>query len=239
MKDYQGVENIKDFGLIYNKTIMNKKEIINEVIKFVKSELTQNDAGHDWWHIYRVWNLSKTIWKKEGWNMFIIELWALLHDIADHKFYNWDETIWPKKAREILEKLKVEESIIEHIVKIIENVSFSKSLDWKREFNSLELQIVQDADMMDAIGAIGIARTFVYGWHKWREIHNPNIEPKLNMTKDEYRKDTWPTINHFYEKLLLLKDKMNTSYWKKMAENRHNYMQWFLEQFLSEWEGEK
>jgi len=218
---------------------MNKTEIINKTIDFVKSELTKNDAGHDWWHIYRVWNLAKTIWKNEWWDMFVIELWALLHDIADHKFYNWDEIIWPKKAREILTKLDVNEDVIEHIVKIIENISFSKSLDWKREFDSLELQIVQDADMMDAIWAIWIARTFVYWGHKGREMYNPNIKPKLNMTKEEYKKDTWPTINHFYEKLLLLKDKMNTETWKKMAINRHKYMEGFLEEFFAEWEGEK
>jgi len=132
---------------------MNQKEIINKVIDFVKSELTKNDTGHDWWHIYRVWNLAKTIWKNEKCDMFVVELWALLHDIADHKFYNWDETIWPKKTREILNKLEVSEDIIEHVVKIIENISFSKSLDWKRKFDSIELQIVQDADMMDAIWA--------------------------------------------------------------------------------------
>jgi len=218
---------------------MNKEKIITHLLDFMKDEMKGNDAGHDWRHIYRVWNLSKTIWSEEKVDMFVVELWALLHDIADHKFYDGDETIWPKKAREFLWSLWVDENIIEHIVKIIENISFSKGLDWKKEFNSLELQVVQDADRLDALGAIWIARTFVYWWYKWRQIYNPNIKPKLNMTKEEYKKDNWPTINHFYEKLLLLKDKMNTKTWKKIAIERHKYMEWFLEEFLAEWEWNK
>ena len=218
---------------------MNKQEIITKLLDFVKKQMQNNDAGHDYWHIYRVWNLAKTIWKDENCDLFVVELWAILHDIADHKFYDWDESIGPKKAREILEKLEVEENIIQHIENIIQNVSYSSNLDWKREFDSIELQVIQDADMLDWIGAIWIWRTFVYWWNKWREMYNPEIKPKLNMTKEEYRKDKGPTINHFYEKLLKLKDLMNTKTWKKIAEHRHKFMETFLEEFLLEWEGKK
>lgn len=216
---------------------MNNTEIINNVVDFVKKELWNNDSAHDWWHIFRVWNLAKNIWKKENVDMFVVELWALLHDIADYKFYDWDETIWPKKVKEILTSLWVNEKTIVHVQNILKNISYSSNLDKKREFNSKELEVIQDADMLDWIWAIWIARTFVYGWNKAREMYNPDIKPKLNMNKDEYRKDTWPTINHFYEKLLLLKDKMNTTTWKEIAENRHKYMEWFLEEFYLEWDG--
>ena len=218
---------------------MNKQSIVEYLLDFIKIEMKNNDAGHDYWHIYRVWNLAKTIWKNEKCNLFVVELWAILHDIADHKFYWWDESIGPKKARNILEELKVEEETIQHIENIIKNISYSSNLDSKREFDSIELQIIQDADKLDAIWAIGIWRTFVYWWNKWREMYNPEIKPKLNMTKDEYRKDKGPTINHFYEKLLRLKDLMNTKTWKEMAEHRHKFMEVFLEEFLLEWEGKK
>ncbi len=189
---------------------MNKQEIITKLLDFVKTELEKNDSAHDYWHIYRVWNLAKTIWKDENCDLFVVELWAILHDIADHKFYGWDESIGPKKAREILEKLEVEEEIIQHIENIIKNVSYSSNLDSKREFDSIELQVIQDADKLDAIWAIGIWRAFVYWWSKHTEMYNPEIKPKLNMTKEEYRKHKWTIINHFYEKLLKLKDLMNT-----------------------------
>ena len=218
---------------------MNNKEIINKTIEFVKTELWNNDSAHDWWHIYRVWNLAKTIWKQENCNILVVELWALLHDIADHKFYDWDESIWPRKAREILESLDVSSDIIIHIENIIKNISYSSNLDGLREFNSIELEIIQDADMLDWIGAIWVWRTFVYWGNKWREMYNPEIKPKLNMTKQEYRNDTWPTINHFYEKLLLLKDKMNTKAGWKIAKKRHEFMKVFLEEFMLEWEGKR
>jgi len=216
-----------------------QNKIINQTIAYVKESLEKNDASHDFSHIERVWKLAKTIWEKEWWDMFVIELWALLHDIADHKYYNWDETIWPKKAREFLYSLKVDEKIIEHIVKIIENISFSKSLDGKRKFDSKELQIIQDADMLDAIWAIWIARTFAYGWAKWRKMYDPEIKPNLNMSKEEYKKSKAPSLNHFYEKLFLLKDRMNTKTWKGIAEQRHKFMEDFVEEFLQEWEGKK
>jgi uncharacterized protein len=215
------------------------QKIIEKTIDFVKSNLEKNDASHDFSHIERVWKLAKTIWEKEKGDMFIIELWALLHDIADHKYYDWDETIWPKMAREFLSSLNVDEEKIDHIVKIIENISFSKSLDWEKKFDSIELQIIQDADMLDAIWALWIARTFTYWWAKGRKLYDPNIKPNLNMTKEEYKKSKSPTLNHFYEKLFLLKDRMNTVTWKEIAEKRHKFMEDFVEEFLQEWEGKR
>ncbi|MGB5393344.1 MAG: HD domain-containing protein, partial [Lutimonas sp.] len=167
---------------------------------------------------------------------FILELGALLHDIADAKFHDGDETLGPKKAQHFLQDLKVPCEVIDHVVNIIENISFKNSLDENhRGFTSLELKILQDADRLDAIGAIGIARAFNYGGFKNRQMYNPDIPPVLNMTKEAYKKSTAPTINHFYEKLLLLKDQMNTATGKKMADERHQFMLVFLEQFYREW----
>jgi uncharacterized protein len=161
-----------------------------------------------------------------------------LHDIADSKFHDGDEEIGPKMARTFLESENVSEEIIEHVVQIIQNISF-KGGNFEKTFSSKELEIVQDADRLDALGAIGIARTFNYGGFKNRPIYNPSIAPKLNMTKEEYKKSDSPTLNHFYEKLLLLKDKMNTVTGKKIAQERHRFMELFLSQFYAEWEGEK
>lgn len=216
---------------------MNEKEIIQKTINFVKKELSNAEGGHDWWHIYRVWKLSKHIAKKENVNFFIIELGALLHDIADYKFHNGNEDIGPQKAREFLNSLNVKENIINHVENIIKNISF-KGGNHNQRFKSKELNIIQDADRLDAMGAIGIARTFNYGGYKKREIYNPEIKPNLNMTKDKYIKNTAPTLNHFYEKLLLLKNKMNTNTEKSMAKQRHKYMEQFLNKFYEEWEGE-
>lgn len=215
---------------------MNKL-IIKNTIKFVKKELANAETGHDWFHIERVYKNTKLIAKSENVDLFIVELAALLHDIADSKFHNGDETIGPKKAKEFLIFQKLDANIIEHIINIITNMSFSKSLDNDVKFNSLELQVVQDADRLDAIGAIGIARTFNYGGYKNRTIYNPKIRPNLNFTKDEYKKSEAPTINHFYEKLLLLKDKMNTKTGKEIAFKRHKFMEIYLEQFYNEWQG--
>ena len=168
----------------------------------------------------------------------IVKLSALLHDIADSKFNDGDETVGPRIAREFLVGQNVEEEKIEHVVNIIENISF-KGGNFEKKFTSLELEIVQDADRLDAIGAIGIARTFNYGGFKNRQLYNPNIPPKMNMTKEEYKNSDAPTLNHFYEKLLLLKDKMNTNTGKELAKSRHRFMENFLSQFYAEWEGEK
>ena len=203
---------------------------------FVKEKLQNIESGHDWFHIERVYNNANLIAKNEICDSKVVKLAALLHDVADSKFNNGDETIGPETAKLFLEKENVEKQTIDHIVKIIENISF-KGGNFEQKFNSIELQIVQDADRLDAIGAIGIARTFNYGGFKNRQIYDPNISPNLKMSKEEYKKSEAPTINHFYEKLLLLKDKMNTETGKKMAQNRHDFMDLFLNQFYHEWEG--
>lgn len=212
--------------------------IIEKTVAFVKKSLEQAESGHDWWHIQRVWNNTRMILQQEKADELICELTALLHDIADSKFHNGDETIGPRIAGEFLSSEGVDPTVVEQVQAIILNMSFKASLG-ERNFHSKELEIVQDADRLDAIGAIGIARAFTYGGFKNREIHNPNIPVMENMDKEAYKKTTAPTINHFYEKLLLLKDKMNTPTAKKMAEGRHQYMEQFLEQFYAEWEGIK
>lgn len=220
---------------------MISQDIINKTIIFVKETLADAEGGHDWFHIERVYKNSLLIAKTEPVDEFVVSLGALLHDIADSKFYDGDETVGPKMAREFLFKLNVDASVIEHVVNIIENISFKSSLsaDKTKLFKSPELDVIQDADRLDAIGAIGIARCFNYGGFKNRTIYNPDIAPNLNMTKAEYKASTTPTINHFYEKLLLLKDKMNTKTGKQIANERHTYMLNFLEQFYAEWQGEK
>lgn len=218
---------------------MNKQQIINNTIAFVKETLLGAEGGHDWFHIERVYKNALLIAKEEDVDDFIVSLGALLHDIADAKFYEGDETIGPKKAREFLEKQHVSDKIIIHVENIIQFISFKVSLSRGDKFSSPELDVIQDADRLDAIGAIGIARCFNYGGFKNRTLYNPEILPNLKMTKEEYKKSTAPTINHFYEKLLLLKDKMNTQTGKKIATNRHGYMLSFLEQFYDEWNGVK
>ncbi|MFI1772751.1 HD domain-containing protein [Thalassobellus citreus] len=217
----------------------NSKDIINKTKAFVKETLANAEGGHDWFHTLRVYNNSLLIAKNEYVDEFVVSLGALLHDIADSKFHDGDETVGPKIAREFLFKLNVDSLVIEHVVNIIENISFKSSLSGSKtdRFTSTELDVIQDADRLDAIGAIGIARCFNYGGFKNRELFNPNIKPNLNMSKAEYKSSTAPTINHFYEKLLLLKDKMNTKTGKQIANERHNYMLNFLEQFYKEWDG--
>jgi uncharacterized protein len=170
--------------------------------------------------------------------MIVVSLGALLHDIADSKFYNGDEGIGPKISREFLFKNNVDSTIIEHVIQIIENISFKGGKE-NQKFRSPELDVIQDADRLDAIGAIGIARCFNYGGFKNRKIYDPEIKPNLKMTKEEYKSSSAPTINHFYEKLLLLKDRMNTKTGRQIAEKRHQYMERFLKQFYAEWDGVK
>ncbi|HCF03577.1 HD domain-containing protein [Flavobacterium sp.] len=217
---------------------MNTNTLIDKTILFVKATLVQAEGGHDWFHIERVYKNALLIAESEKCDVEIVQLGALLHDIADSKFHDGDESIGPKTARAFLESEKVEPTIIDHVIAIIENISF-KGGKVERQFSSIELDIVQDADRLDAIGAIGIARTFNYGGFKNRALYNPEIAPNLTMTKDEYKNNEAPTINHFYEKLLLLKDKMNTTTGKQIAQDRHRYMEDFLEQFYAEWEGKK
>lgn len=216
---------------------MKQAAIIEQTKMFVRHELTNAEGGHDWWHIYRVWRLAQYIASKEGADSRIVELGALLHDIADAKFHDGDETRGPQKAHEFLTTLGVDEQTIEKVLFIIEHVSFRKGTD-PIKYNDTELAIVQDADRLDAMGAIGIARCFNYGGHKGRPLYDPNQKPHTDMTKEEYKRNTSPSINHFYEKLLHLKELMNTTTAKTIAVQRHAFMERFLEEFYSEWEGE-
>lgn len=217
---------------------MSNNILIEKTIDFVKQTLNGAEGGHDWWHIYRVWQLSKRIAESEQADLLVVEVGALLHDIADAKFHNGDETLGAINARNFLELHHVDPKIIDHVVNIVDNISFGGG-NVTQKFKSIELDIVQDADRLDAIGAIGIARTFNYGGFKNRELYHPDIKPNLNMTKEEYRQSTAPTINHFYEKLLLLKDRMNTSTAIQIAEQRHSFMELFLDEFYMEWEGSR
>ena len=210
--------------------------IITNTINFVKKTLANAEGGHDWFHIERVYRNSILISEGEEVNTIIVQLAALLHDIADSKFHGGDDTIGPKVAVKFLKTQKISEEDTIHIIKIIENVSFKGGNDTKT-FHSKELEVVQDVDRLDAIGAIGIARTFNYGGFKNRKLYDPSVPPQLNMSPSEYKASTAPTINHFYEKLLLLKDKMHTSTAKEIAQERHEFMEQFLEQFYTEWNG--
>jgi uncharacterized protein len=216
---------------------MSNENIVNKTILFVKEKLENAEGGHDWFHIERVFKNAVSISDNEVCDVTVLKLGALLHDIADSKFHNGDETVGPKIAREFLESENLNEATIQHVINIIENVSF-KGGNTEKTFSSVELNIVQDADRLDAIGAIGIARTFNYGGFKNRPLYNPKIAPNLRMSKEEYKNSEAPTLNHFYEKLLLLKDKMNTETGKQMAKDRHQFMTTFLSQFYAEWDGE-
>ncbi len=209
-------------------------ELINKTIELVKQKLEGTESGHDWFHIERVWKLSLKIQEKEGGDKLIIELAALLHDIADPKFHNGDETLASKIVNDFLTEQNVDLETIQKVIFIIENMSFKNRNDAPENL-PLELKIVQDADRLDAIGAIGIARTFNFGGYKNNLMYHPDIEPKLNQTKEEYKKSNGTTINHFYEKLLLLKDLLNTKTAKEIAEHRHQFMLQFLDEFYKEW----
>ena len=214
-------------------------QLIEATIDFVKTELKNAEGGHDWFHIERVYKNSLLIAKQENVDITVVSLAALLHDIADPKFHNGDEALGSKIASTFLLKHNVDSEIIEHVTQIIDNMSFKNSFDLNTSFTSKEMEVVQDADRIDAIGAIGIARCFNYGGFKDRALYNPEIKPNLNMTKADYKNSEAPTINHFYEKLLLLKDQLNTKTGQRIALERHKYMEGFLKQFFAEWEGEK
>ncbi|WP_338453082.1 HD domain-containing protein [Niallia oryzisoli] len=215
-------------------------DIVEATKGFVKQKLLGEGSGHDWWHIERVYvnSLKIMVGTTEVVQKEVVELAALLHDIADWKFHNGDETIGPRTAREWLESQQVDEKLIGHVCQIIKDVSF-KGAGVQTVMKSLEGQIVQDADRLDAIGAIGIARTFAYGGYKKRELFNPDIEPSMHRTAEEYKSQQSTTINHFFEKLLLLKERMNTPAAKALASERHQYMVKFLEKFLLESHQEK
>ncbi len=214
----------------------NQEKIIQKTVEFVKETLKDAEGGHDRHHIYRVWKTALRIAENEDVNLFVVQLAALLHDIADYKFHGGDEHIGRQKAGEFLQSLNVDKEIIRHVQNIISNISFKGGKE-ARTFSSPELDVVQDADRLDAMGAVGIARTFNYGGFKNREIYNPDIKPNLQMTKQEYKNSKAPTINHFYEKLLLLKDLMNTESGKQIAIHRHQFMLDFLDEFYAEREG--
>jgi uncharacterized protein len=216
---------------------MKQMTLVDTTILYVKQQLENAEGGHDWFHVERVYKNALLIAQEEPCDLLVVKLGALLHDIADSKFHGGDEHIGPQKARAFLERQDVDQSTIDHILQIIENISF-KGGNFEKTFHSKELEIVQDADRLDAIGAIGIARTFNYGGFKNRPIYNPSIQPNLHMSKEEYKNSEAPTLNHFYEKLLLLKDRMNTPTGKKIALERHRFMEHFLSQFYAEWDGD-
>lgn len=211
---------------------MLSNKVIIELETWTQNKLDECDNGHDWWHIIRVLNNARLIHDKEGGNWTIIQLAVMLHDLADTKFFNEVEALMMIEKK--LTQYRIDADLIEHVLNIIQSLSFSKQWDCN-EFTSLELQIVQDADRLDAMGAIGIARAFSYGGHKGRDFYNPDITPQSYNNADEYRNSNSPTINHFYEKLLLLKDLMNTTTGKELANERHLFMQLYLKQFFKEW----
>jgi len=217
----------------------DNEKLIEETISFVKHQLADAEGGHDWWHIHRVYQNTLLIATGEDVDSIVVQLAALLHDIADPKFHDGDEEIGPRLAQEFLSTHSVPTQIIDQVIYIIRNMSYKNSIGNPRIEKTPELMVVQDADRLDAIGAIGIARAFNYGGFKNRALYDPTIPPNLNMTKEAYKKSAAPTINHFYEKLLLLKDKMNTATGKRIAQERHQYMEQFLEQFYGEWNGER
>lgn len=213
---------------------MDTQKIISFIASDVEARLSGEGSGHDWWHIYRVWKMSQRIGGEEQADMQIVEMAALLHDIADWKFHDGDEDIGPRIAGEIMGEHGVSSDVIEHVQLIIRESGFKGA---PVEPSTLEGKVMQDADRLDAIGAIGIARCFAYGGHKGRVLYDPAIEPVVMTSKEQYAKNTSPSINHFYEKLLLLKDLMNTDTGRKLAKERHQFIEAYLEQFYGEWEG--
>jgi uncharacterized protein len=217
--------------------MMEAQKLIDAIAREVTDRLRGEASGHDWWHTLRVWKMAERIGREEGANMLVVCLAALLHDIADWKFHGGDTSVGPRVARELMEKHGVEEDVIAHVCDVIASSSFTGAGSI-REMATLEGKVMQDADRLDAIGAIGIARTFAYGGHRGRPIHDPDIRPSLYASKEEYANNTSATINHFYEKLLLLRDLMNTRTAKRIADERHKFMEEYLSRFFGEWDGE-
>jgi len=214
---------------------MKKKTIISQTITFVKQQLKGDATGHDWWHVHRVWHMALTLAEQEGADLFVVQLAALLHDIADWKFHAGDDKKGGVIARQWLESLGLEEKVIGHVCQIVSDISF-KGASVATHMKTIEGKVVQDADRLDAIGAIGIARAFAYGGYKKREMYNPEIEPLLHQSFEQYKNSEGTTVNHFHEKLLLLKNRMNTQSALKIAEERHQFMEVFLDKFLKEWD---
>lgn len=213
-----------------------QQRLIDKVAEIVKNRLNGESTGHDWWHVYRVWRMARHLNAKENANGYVVELASLLHDIADWKFNNHDESVGPQVAKKILQELHIEEMVIDQVCEIVGTISFIGSGE-KNRMRSLEGMIVQDADRLDAMGAVGIARTFAYGGYAHRQLYDPLLKPSLHQNKQEYKNNTSPSINHFYEKLLLLKDRMNTATGRMIAESRHAFMEQYLNQFYAEWDG--
>ena len=216
---------------------MNKEQIIDKTAGYIKERFEGEGSGHDWWHVYRVWKNAIHIGKHEKVDLFVVELAALLHDVADWKFHDGNEEIGPQLAREWLKRLSVEENVVSHVCQIIQDVSF-KGAGVATNMKTIEGMVVQDADRLDAIGAIGISRAFAYGGSKGREMYNPDVKPEKHDSFEQYKRSQGTSINHFYEKLLLLKDLMNTETAKEIAGKRHAVMEAFLDEFFREWEGE-
>lgn len=219
---------------------MTKAQIVQKTADFIQEKFSEEGTGHDWWHMYRVWQLAKHIAKQEGGDMFTIELAALLHDIADWKFNDGDSTKGAREASSWLEQLGVEQSVIDEVTFIVEHISYKGGMG-KYKMRSIEGKVVQDADRLDALGAIGVARTFAFGGSAGRPIYDPHVKPMQYKSVKEFKDKIAVnhTINHFYEKLLLLKDKMNTKTGKQIAQARHKYMEDFLKEFYAEWDGKK
>jgi uncharacterized protein len=216
---------------------MDQTTIIKNTAAYVKDALQHDSSGHDWWHVHRVWQLAIRIGRLEGVELFVVELSALLHDIADFKLHDGNETVGPRLARLWLERQGVNRNTLDHVIEIIETISF-KGANTHEPMRSREGMVVQDADRLDALGAIGIARTFAFGGFKGRAIYDPQIRPEYHTSFETYKTSFGPTINHFYEKLLLLKDRMNTDTAKQIAAGRHNFMEQFLIRFFLEWDGQ-
>lgn len=216
---------------------MNEKKIIQKTIDFVKEKLEKVGSSHDFWHIDRAYKIAEKIWKSENCNMLVVRLAILLHDIADYKYNKWSDEVWDTLIKNFLESIWVDDYIINEVRNIVKYISFSTNLGLDIPYESIELDIVKDADKLDAIWAIWIARTFAFWWEFNREIYNPEIKPKLDMTKEQYRKNKSTSINHFYEKLLNLKDILKTKTWKKIWKRRHRFIELYLEEFMWEWEG--
>ena len=214
---------------------MNKESIITQTIAFVKQQLAADATGHDWWHVHRVWKMALTLAEQEGGDLFVIQLSALLHDIADWKFHDGDDKKGEVVAREWIVSRGVDEEIVKQVCQIISQVSF-KGAGVEVQMHTLEGKIVQDADRLDALGTIGIARAFAYGGYKGRQMYNPDVAPIKHQTFEQYKANQGTTLNHFYEKLFLLKDRMNTATAKEIAEERHRYMEEFVERFKKEWQ---
>ncbi len=214
-----------------------EQDIVQTIAAEVRRRLGGDGSGHDWWHVFRVWNTARTIGAQEHADMFVVELAALLHDVADWKYHNGDESVGPRVAREIMQAQSVDAGCMDHVCDIIATISF-KGAGVQTPMKTLEGKVVQDADRLDAMGAMGIARAFAYGGHKNRALYDPDNKPTEHMNKEQYFSDNGSTINHFYEKLLLLKDRMNTDAARALAAERHIFMQQYLERFFKEWNGE-